>query len=208
MERVHLNLREKYMKCLVVIAHPVKNSLCQTLAEKTVSTLLSNGHQVTVRDLYKLEFSSELTCEERKSYYSSTFDQKNLKNEINDLLEAEALILVFPTWWFNFPALLKGWFDRVWAPGIAYDHANDLGAITSKLNNLKHTVAITSLGSPWWVDKFIMRQPVKKILKMALLGTCAPKSTFRILSIYNAEKLNDVKVSKFLGKIEKNLLKL
>ncbi|MFW2080916.1 NAD(P)H-dependent oxidoreductase [Acinetobacter guillouiae] len=144
------------MKCLVVIAHPVTDSLCQSLAKTAIATLIANGHEVVIEDLYASGFSPALTDEERQSYYSPTFDQTAVKENIDDLLSAEALILVFPTWWFGFPAILKGWFDRIWAPGVAYDHANDLGAIQPKLDNLKYTLAITSLGSAWWVDRLVL----------------------------------------------------
>jgi len=56
----------------------------------------------------------------------STFQSGVDAGQIDRLMSAEALVLVFPTWWFGFPAILKGWFDRVWAPGIAYDHATYL----------------------------------------------------------------------------------
>ena len=80
-------------------------------------------------------------------------------------------MLLFPTWWFGFPAMLKGWFDRVWGPGIAYDHASDLGPIKPRLNNLKKVLVVTTLGSPWWVDRLVMWQPVKRVMKMALLDS-------------------------------------
>jgi NAD(P)H dehydrogenase (quinone) len=80
---------------------------------------------------------------------------------------------------------------------VAYDHASDLGAIKPRLKNLKHVLVITSLGSPWWVDKFIMRQPVKRILKTAILGTCAPQAKFEMLSIYSSEKLASTQVERF-----------
>lgn len=190
------------MKCLVIIAHPLHDSLCQTLAKKAISVLTANGHKVIVQDLYASDFSPTLTHTERQSYYTHSLDQTAVSGDVEALLKAEALVLVFPTWWFNFPAILKGWFDRVWAPGIAYDHATDLGAIQPRLNNLKYTLAITSLGSPWWVDRLIMWQPVKRILKIALLSTCAPKSKFDMLSIYNAEKLTKSKINLFLTRIE------
>jgi hypothetical protein len=41
------------------------------------------------------------------------------------LQRAEILVLVFSIWWFGLPALLKGWFDRVWAPGVAFDHLTE-----------------------------------------------------------------------------------
>jgi putative NADPH-quinone reductase len=101
------------------------------------------------------------------------------------------LVLVFPTWWFGMPAILKGWFDRVWAPGIAYDHAADLGRIRPRLSALERVVAITTLGSPWWVDRLVMRRPIRRILKSAILATCAPRARLTFLSFYGCERLDD-----------------
>jgi len=123
------------------------------------------------------------------------------------LLSAEALVLVFPTWWFGFPAILKGWFDRVWAPGIAYDHASDLGPIKPRLRCLRRALAVTSLGAPWWVDRLVMWQPIKRILSTALIGTCAPDCRFEMLSLYKAEKLASAEVGAFCARIRKRLLK-
>jgi putative NADPH-quinone reductase len=124
---------------------------------------------------------------------------------VERLKQAEALVLLFPTWWFGFPAMLKGWFDRVWGPGVAYDHADDFGPIKPRLDNLKTVLVITTLGAPWWVDRFIMRQPVKRIVRVALLGACARKSTLKYLSLYNCEKLNEEQVAKFKQKIDRVL---
>jgi len=101
--------------------------------------------------------------------------------------------------------MLKGWFDRVWGPGIAYDHANDYGPITPRLNKLRKVLVVTTLGSPWWVDLFIMRQPVKRIIKMALLGTCAKKSKLQFFSLYNSERLNEKKIEAFKRKVGSSL---
>ncbi|MDR0238195.1 NAD(P)H-dependent oxidoreductase [Acinetobacter sp.] len=190
------------MKCLVVIAHPINDRLCHHMAKTAIARLIANGHEVVVEDLYASGFSPALTDEERQSYYSPVFDQTAVKDNIDDLLSAEALVLVFPTWWFGFPAILKGWFDRIWAPGVAYDHANDLGAIQPKLDNLKYTLAITSLGAAWWVDRLVLWQPVKRILKIALLSTCVPKCHFQMLSLYKAESLTQVQIASFCARIE------
>ncbi len=193
------------MKCLVVTTHPLPNSLCRLLTDQVVSKLNVMGHEVIIEDLYDQNFDPALSAKERKSYYSDKYELSNVADQIDRLQEAEALILLFPTWWFSFPAMLKGWFDRVWGPGVAYDHASDFGPIKPRLDNLKKVLVITTLGSPWWVDKLLMRQPVKKVLKMALLGTCAPKSKLKFLSLYNSEKLDDQKVEKFSKKIELTL---
>lgn len=182
------------MKCLVVVAHPLTRSLCHTLATRAIDTLTRAGHEVVVEDLYRGAFQAELTVQERASYYGPRYDSNTLAGEAARLLDTEGLVLCFPTWWFGFPAILKGWFDRTWGPGIAYDHASDLGAIQPRLHRLRRVLAVTSLGSPWWVDRVVMRQPVKRVLKTALLGTCAPAARLQMLSFYKSERLDDRQV--------------
>ena len=101
--------------------------------------------------------------------------------------------------------MLKGWFDRVWGPGIAYDHASDLGPIKPRLDNLRKVLVVTTLGAPGWVDRLIMWRPVKKVVKVALLGACAKKCTLKYLSLYNSEKLTEQSIARFKRKIDKAL---
>ncbi|MBA3003778.1 MAG: flavodoxin family protein [Desulfurivibrio sp.] len=193
------------MKCLIVTTHPLSKCLCKLLTEHVVNRLTAMKHEVVIEDLYADKFEPLLTESERNSYYSGSYDSSNFSEQANRLLEAEALVLLFPTWWFSFPAMLKGWFDRVWGPGIAYDHASDLGPIKSRLDNLRKVLVVTTLGAPWWVDRLIMWQPVKRVVKVALLGACAKKSKLKYLSLYNSEKLNNESIARFKHKIDKAL---
>jgi NAD(P)H dehydrogenase (quinone) len=193
------------MRCLVVKAHPLDVSLCQTLSDAAFDFLTAMGHECRLVDVYQSGFAPALTKLERQSFYSG-FDPSAVAREIDDLLWAEAIILVFPTWWFGFPAILKGWFDRVWAPGVAYDHDPHLGAIRLRLNNLRSVVSITTLGSPWWVDWLALRRPVRRVLKVAILGACALKATLTFLSFYRAEKLSPQEVQAAVARI-KNVLR-
>jgi len=195
------------MKCLVVIAHPSQESLCRTVALKAIETLRAAGHDVTVEDLYARGFAPALLPEERESYYGQQYHGDAVQAEIGRLRAAEGLVLCFPTWWFGFPAILKGWFDRVWAPGVAYDHADDLGPIKPRLNGLRKVLAVTSLGAPWWVDRIVMRQPVKRVLRHAILGACAPEAKLEILSLYKAERLDAGQVQQFARKVERALMR-
>lgn len=193
------------MKCLLVIAHPLAESLCHTLAQQASETLQKAGHEVITQDLYRMQFNAELSVEERSSYYTTRYHHQAVLNETQCLQEADALVLCFPTWWFNFPAILKGWFDRVWTSGIAYHHASDLGAIKPNLLRLKRVMVITTLGSSWWVDHLILFKPVKRILKIALLATCAPQAKLKMLTLYKSENLNSDQVDTFKRKIDKHL---
>ncbi len=193
------------MKCLIVTAHPLHDSLCQALAGDVERELSQRGHSVDVEDLYGDGFQPALTVQERSSYYLGAYDSSGVAQQVDRLRYAEVLVLVFPTWWFGFPAILKGWFDRVWGPGIAFDNSADMGPIQPRLQELKHVLVVTTLGSPWWVDRLLMRRPVKKVLKLALLGACARNSKLQFLSLYSSEKLTEQKVATFRKKILKAL---
>lgn len=193
------------MKCLIVISHPLENSLCNLLGEHVENTLSQMGHEISIEDLYADNFSPVLTVPERESYYSQHYDSSKITEQVNRLQNTEALVLLFPTWWFSFPAMLKGWFDRIWGPGIAYDHASGFGPIQPRLDNLRNVLVITTLGSPWWVDRIIMRRPVKRVIKRALLGACARNSKLQFLSLYNCEHINEQNIATFKNKIEKAL---
>ena len=190
------------MRCLVVVAHPLDNSLCAHLASEAVRRLTQKGYDVTVKNLYQEHFNPVLNPSERESYYQEHFDQQAVVADIEQLKQAESLVLVFPTWWFGFPAILKGWFDRVWAPGHAFDHATDLGPIAPRLDNLKEMTVITTLGSPWWVDVAVLRRPVRRVLKTALLGACTRNCRFRMATLYRSESVSEKRLAKFISRIE------
>jgi NAD(P)H dehydrogenase (quinone) len=75
-----------------------------------------------------------------------------------------------------------------------------------RLTNLRHALAITSLGSRWWVDRLLMGQPVRRVVKTALLGTCAPACRFGMLSLYEAERLTTAQVQRFSSRLRKALI--
>lgn len=182
------------MKILVVTAHPLQDSLCGLFADIVEKWLKNAGHSVDVLDLCANKFDPVLSANERSSYYAEDYDVSGVAPEVKRLIACDALVLVFPTWWFGFPAILKGWFDRVWGPTVAYDHANDYGPIRPKLHNLKKTLVVTTLGAPWWVDYFILWRPVKRIVRFALLGACTKGCQLKFLSFYKCEAVDPGRV--------------
>ncbi len=195
------------MRCLIVSAHPLTNSLCRQFTDQVIEQLNTAGHEVISEDLYQQRFDPVLSVRERETYYQEHYDQVEVAEQVGQLQNAEALILVFPTWWFNFPAILKGWFDRVWAPGIAYDHASGFGPITPKLHGLKRVLVITTLGSAAWVGWLIMWRPVKRLIKFALIGACARQAKVEYLALYHCEKINEKKLRAFRSRITKTITK-
>lgn len=190
------------MNCLIVNAHPLKSSLCSKFTDTVFSRLTEMGHDVTLENLYQDNFNPALSVQERATYYTEKYDDSHIQHHVRHLVEADALALVFPTWWFGFPAILKGWFDRVWGPGIAYNHASDYGPIKPRLENLKKVLVITTLGAPWWVDMLVMRRPLKRIVKFAILGACTKNCQLKYYSLYKCEKVDQKRLNTFISKIQ------
>jgi putative NADPH-quinone reductase len=193
------------MNILVVTANPLEDSLCTALSRHAIKKLESLGHDVVIENLYANKFNPVLSPDERVSYYQKKYDQSKVQNEIARLNRADALVMVFPTWWFNFPAILKGWFDRIWIPTVAYEHATDFGPIKPKLNNLSKAFVITTLGAPWWVDYCILWRPVKRIIRFALLGACTRNCKLKYLSFYKCENVSDKRINSFYYTIDRQL---
>ena len=195
------------MRCLVVKAHPLSESLCSSMTERVVELLRANGHEVMVEDLDAQQFDPAMTPSERASYYDGLYTTQFVAAHVEHLRSAEAIVLIFPTWWFGPPAVLKGWFDRVWGPGVAYDHSKGYGPIKPRLHSLREMLVVTTLGAPWWVDRIILRQPLKRIIKIAIVGTCAPKCRFQMLSMYKCESLTPAQVEGFWLRVKRALAK-
>lgn len=193
------------MQALLVLAHPLHDSLCAHLAGFTATGLRQRGTSVDKLDLYAEGFDPRLSASERTNHYGTPAPTPEITAQQARLADADVLVLVFPTWWFAVPAILKGWFDRVWAPGFAYDHGTP---ITPRLSRLKSCIVVTTLGSPWWIDRLVMRRPVRTMLKSALLGACAPQARSHMLSLHGAEAVSPDQLARFEARLTAAITRL
>lgn len=193
------------MRALLVLAHPLSDSLCAHLAREAVAALKARGASVDVLDLYAGDFQPSLTPQERRLHYETPALTPEIAALQQRLAAAEVLVLVFPTWWFSVPAILKGWFDRVWSPKFAFEHGTPIKPL---LTGLKSCLVVTTLGSPWWIDWLVMRQPVKRVLKTGLVFACAPQARFDMLSFHAAETADARQVEGFVGRMRKAIGRL
>jgi NAD(P)H dehydrogenase (quinone) len=191
------------MKILVVLAHPLKESFAASVAAMVNETLRASGHDVDFLDLYAEDFDPRLTVAERASYFSGDYDDAAIRPHVERLRTADALILVFPQWWFNLPAILKGFIDRVFIPGVAFTNDPDGGRLIPKLGNIKHFWAITSTGSPWWIVHFYMGNPIKRQLKRGVAAFCSKGLDFRMLSLHDMDRSTPEKCRAFLEKVRR-----
>lgn len=193
------------MRALVVLAHPLGDSLCAHLASEAINALRARGATVDILDLYAEQFQPALTAAERRLHYATPEPGHDIVALQQRLAAADTLVLVFPTWWFSMPAILKGWFDRVWAPKFAFEHGTPIKPL---LTTLKSVLVVTTLGSPWWIDTLVMRQPVRRVLKTGLVFACAPQARFHMLSFHQAETAKKPQVDRFLGRMSGAIVRL
>lgn len=109
------------MNVLVVVSHPRSNSLTFKVAERFTEGLVEAGHQYEILDLHGLDFDPILRGmdEPDLSRESQPFSAE-VELEMKRMKEHDALAFIFPIWWWNLPAMLKGYIDRVWNNGFAY----------------------------------------------------------------------------------------
>ncbi|MDM0114814.1 NAD(P)H-dependent oxidoreductase [Variovorax sp. J22R133] len=150
------------MRVLVIYCHPVETSFHAALHQEVLRNLRAAGHEVDDCDLYAEGFNPVLSREERIGYHEVPGNQIPLKPYVERLQWAEALVFCFPTWCFGLPAMLKGYFDRLFMPGVAFD-ISDPANVKPMLTNIQRISAVVTYGRPRWVAWY-MGDPPRKII--------------------------------------------
>src|SRR5512132_276731 len=196
------------MRIQLIYAHPVEGSFCSALRDIVWNTLLQSGHVVCLTDLYAEGFAPALGREERLNYETTSANLTGVRAYVERLRWAEGLILVFPTWWYGMPAILKGYFDRVWVPGVAFDLGSAGGVLRPRLDNIGAMVVVTTYGSPRWFIKLYMRDPGKAVLIRGLGRLLTPGAKRLYLAQYGMDKSTCESRPRFIIKVERSLRKL
>ncbi|MEG1616544.1 MAG: NAD(P)H-dependent oxidoreductase [Bacteroidales bacterium] len=132
------------MKHLIIYAHPNPDSFNHAILEATIEQLTALGAVVNVRDLYKLNFNPVLSLEDFRSKETGVV-LPDVKVEQDFINEADKITFISPIWWGLFPAMLKGYFDRVFTKDFAYamiDH-NYTGLLGEKKFGMFNTLDAT-----------------------------------------------------------------
>jgi NAD(P)H dehydrogenase (quinone) len=132
------------MKHLVIVAHPRAESLTMSLARAYIAELAALGHQHTLYDLYCMGFDPVLTAAEMMQTQAGA-GPPEVRQAQQDLEVAEVITVIYPLWWLSMPAILKGYIDRVFARGFAYE--SHQGVVRGLLTG-RQCVLVTLSGSP------------------------------------------------------------
>ena len=195
------------VQVLVVHAHPSRASFSRALCDVTVNALERAGHEVNAVSLYDEDFDPRMTAEERIAYHT---DQPIVSGHVADHADlvraAEALVFVFPTWWFGLPAMLKGWLDRVLVPGVAFDF-DDAGRVVPAMQHVRRIVAITTYGASRW-RVAVMNDAGRRTLLRALRVACGRRTRRTWIGLYRMDAAGERRRTAFLDRVDKRMGRL
>lgn len=189
------------MRVLLVYCHPVPESFAGAIRNATLRGLQRAGHEVELIDLYGEGFNPILSAEEHRAYLESGPEGHPVPEHARLIAWAEGLVFVYPTWWYGLPAMLKGWLDRVWTPGLAFDLPADGGPITSLVRHIRKIGVANTCGAPHWYS-ILIGQPGRKTLLRGVRALCARSCRTMWLAHYKMDESTPESRAAFLTKVE------
>ena len=164
------------MRTLIVYAHPCAESVSAAIHGTVLKALTDRGWQIDDCDLNAEGFQPVMTVEERRDYHKIPDNTSPVETYVNRLRAAEALIMIFPIWNFGYPAILKGFLDRVFLPGVTFKLKD--GEVQPGLTNIKRLAAFTTYGGTR-MRALITGDPPRKCVTRAIRYACGwPKTLY------------------------------
>jgi len=197
------------MRVLVVFAHPHRASFSHASLERVLAGLARGGHEVDLLDLYAEGFDPVLHESEWLDYMNDPGKTRSgaLADHVARIERAEGLVFVFPTWFFGLPAILKGWFDRVWLPGVAFELPEGGGLARSCLRRIRLLGVVTSTAMPWLVLQ-LMGYPGQRTIKRGVGVGVSPRCTRVWMAQHRIETSTQAQRVAFLARVERRFAKI
>ena len=200
-------------KILVVTSHPVSESFSISIAKTIEDTAREQGHEVQRIDLGLEGFAPALTSKERRSYFDSNKSlwrlPRDVRGYIKKLQWCDTLFLVYPTWWMNTPANLKGFFDRTLLLHHTWDFPKESESdsfqilpqgLTPGLCNIQRVVGVSTYGAPMSA-LMLGGDNGRNMIARAILPIFHKDCTIRWHGLYNMDFQSEANRATFLEEI-------
>ena len=188
----------------MVHCHPNPESLCAAARDRVLAGLAAGGHEVRLRDLCAEDFVPELSSWEREHHLDDPANKPDIGPYADDLRWCDTLILVYPTWYSALPAMLKGWIDRVWVRGVAYELPEGGNRIRPLLQHIRRIVVVTTHGSAKWVNA-VQGEGGKRVAFRSLRLLCSRRCRTTWLALYGADTTGAHQRVAFLDRVERTV---
>jgi putative NADPH-quinone reductase len=191
------------MRVLVVFAHPVEESFGAALYRRLIEGLKRNGREVRGLDLYAEDFDPVMSAIHHRDYHTPGHNAAPVAEQLDHLRWAEALIFVYPTWWYSLPAMLKGWIDRVWVPHVTFELPKGLQPVRGKMQNIRVLGGVSTYGSPWWWIRFVVGDPGRRIIMRGIKPLCHKRCRSFWLGHYRMDSSTPRSRRAFLARVDR-----
>ena len=189
------------MRALIVYAHPCAESFSAAVHTTVLKALTDRGWEIDNCDLNAEGFQPVMTVEERRDYHTIPDNTLPVETYVNRLRAAEALIMIFPIWNFGYPAILKGFLDRVFLPGVTFKLKD--GEVQPGLTNIKRLAAFTTYGGTR-MRALITGDPPRKCVTRAIRYACGwPKTLY--FGLYDMNNNGPEVLNAHLGRVRQKL---
>ena len=185
-------------RALVLFAHPCPESFSAALKDRVVATLTRREWDIDLCDLNHEGFDPVLGEAERRRYHDSPANRLPVQGYIDRVMACQALVMVFPVWNFGYPAILKGFFDRVFLPDVSFRLLN--GKVTPNLTHIRKLAAVTTYGGSR-MRALLLGDPPRKCVTRAVWHVCRPDK-MKYLALYDMNRATDTARAAFLGRVE------
>ncbi|KRV43915.1 NAD(P)H-dependent oxidoreductase [Bacillus sp. FSL K6-0046] len=128
----------------IVYAHPWDGSYNHAILTSITEKLETKKEPFQVIDLYKDGFNPVFTAEELKHFHKGETPYSLVKDYQEKLKQSTELVFIFPVWWWDLPAMLKGFIDKVMLSGFAFIEDQNTGTLQGLLTNIKKTTVIST----------------------------------------------------------------
>lgn len=193
-------LPERRHRVLVVHCHPLDTSLVAAARDRVLAGLARTDAHVRHIDLYAERFHPTMSAEERRTHKDPGVVAE-LQPHADALAWCDTLVFTYPTWWGGQPAMLKGWFDRVWVSGVAWELPDGANRIRGLLRNIRRIVVVSTHGSDKKMN-MIEGEGGKRTVSRSLRPLCHPLTKFTWLALYGVDTASPERITEFLDRVE------
>lgn len=187
------------MKNLIIYSHPNEKSFNHAVLERVAEILRTKKEEYKIIDLYKEKFNPILGAEDFVKMKNGDYSE-DVKKYQKDIKEAERLIFIYPTWWWSYPAIFKGFIDRVFSYGFAYRY-NERGEVEGLLKG-KSAIIFTTTGGTYEVyENYKINDVVMRQIKEGVLSFCGIND-IKMKVFYQVPTVDNNKRAEYLKCIE------
>ena len=163
---------------LVILAHPAPGSFNHAISRVVCETLIEKGHPVIFHDLYGEHFDPLLLAEEIPE--KATVPE-SIRRYCEELRTAGGIVIIHPNWWGQPPAILKGWVDRVFRPGVAYrfEEGDSGEGVPMGLLNAKAALVLNTSNTPESRERDAFGDPLDALWKRCIFELCGVTNVHR-----------------------------